>query len=38
MLCDENRKDIEEIKPEYLKGLSFHYVSDISEVLDYALL
>ncbi|MDR2472118.1 MAG: endopeptidase La [Tannerella sp.] len=38
ILCDENRKDIEEIKPEYLKGLSFHYVSDISEVLDYALL
>jgi ATP-dependent Lon protease len=38
VLSKENRKDISEIKEEYLKGLSFHYVSDISEVIDYALL
>ena len=38
LLCKENRKDIEEIKESYLKGLTFHYVSDIKEVLDYALL
>lgn len=38
ILCKENQKDIEEIKELYLKGLSFHYVSDISEVLEIALL
>jgi ATP-dependent Lon protease len=38
MLCVENEKDIEEIKPVYLKGLKFHYVKDIMEVLDFALL
>ncbi|MBN2765698.1 MAG: endopeptidase La [Paludibacteraceae bacterium] len=38
ILCVENRKDIEEIKPAYLKGLKFHYVSDIMEVLEIALL
>jgi ATP-dependent Lon protease len=38
ILCKENQKDIEEIKDTYLKGLKFHYVSDIKEVLDIALL
>lgn len=38
ILCKENKKDIEEVKELYLKGLTFHYVSDISEVLDIALL
>jgi ATP-dependent Lon protease len=38
ILCDENRKDIEEIKANYLKGLKFHYVHDIMEVLEIALL
>lgn len=38
VLCKVNQKDVEEIKPVYLKGLSFHYVEDASEVLDYALL
>src|SRR5690554_1434168 len=37
LLCEENRRDIEEIKPEYLKGLTFHYVRDMSEVLEIAL-
>ena len=37
MLCEDNRRDIEEIKPEYLKGLTFHYVKDMDEVLDVAL-
>ena len=36
ILCEENRKDIEEIKPDYLKGLTFHYVTDMSEVIDIA--
>lgn len=38
ILCDENRKDVEEIKAVYLKGLKFHYVNDIMEVLSIALL
>ena len=37
ILCDENRKDIEDIQDIYLKGLTFHYVSDIKEVLELAL-
>lgn len=38
ILCTENRKDIEDIKKEYLKGLKFHYVDSIKEVLEIALL
>lgn len=37
ILCEENRKNIEEIQPMYLTGLTFHYVSDIKEVLALAL-
>ncbi len=37
ILCADNRKDIEEIKDEYLKGLTFHYVTDMSEVIDIAI-
>jgi len=36
LLCEDNRRDINEIKEEYLKGLTFHYVSDMSEVIDIA--
>jgi ATP-dependent Lon protease len=38
VLCADNEKDIDEIKPVYLKGLKFHYVNDIMEVIDYSLL
>ncbi|MEG1616957.1 MAG: endopeptidase La [Bacteroidales bacterium] len=38
ILCIDNKKDIEEIKDTYLKGLTFHYVRDIREVLEIALL
>ena len=38
ILCEQNRKDIEEIKPEYVEGLEFIYVSTIEEVLQNALL
>ena len=38
ILCQENKKDIDEIKPEYLKGMTFHYVKDIPEVIQLALL
>lgn len=37
ILCDENRKNIEEIQDIYLEGLNFHYVKDINEVLKIAL-
>ena len=37
ILCKENRKDIENIKDTYLKGLTFHYVSTVKEVIDIAL-
>lgn len=37
ILSEDNRKDIQEIKEEYLKGLNFHYVSDMSEVIDIAI-
>ena len=38
MLREENRKDISKIKDIYLKGLNFHFVNEIMEVLDIALL
>lgn len=38
ILCTENKRDIEEINPEYLKGLTFHYVDKMSEVIDIAIL
>ena len=37
ILCEENKRDILEIKEEYLKGLTFHYVSDMYEVIQLAL-
>ena len=36
ILCKENGKDINEIKTEYLDGLTFHYVTDMQEVLQLA--
>lgn len=38
ILCEKNRKDIEEINSSYLTGLTFHYVRSMKEVLDIALL
>jgi len=37
ILSEENRKNINEIDREYLKGLTFHYVSQMHEVLDIAI-
>ena len=36
ILCKENKSDIDEIKPDYVHGLTFHYVSEMSEVLAIA--
>ena len=38
ILCAENRKDVEEINQKYLKGLTFHYVDEMREVIEIALL
>lgn len=38
ILCEDNRKDVEEIKDIYLKGLRFHFVIDVHEALKEALL
>jgi ATP-dependent Lon protease len=38
ILCKENQKDVDEIPAQYLKGLHFHYVEQMSEVLSLALL
>ncbi len=37
ILCDKNKKDIEEIKADYLKGLKFHFVSEMDEVIKLAI-
>lgn len=37
ILCEDNRRDIKEIKDEYLEGLTFHYVKEMSEVIDIAI-
>lgn len=37
ILCKDNENDIKEIKEDYLKGLKFHYVTDMSEVIDIAI-
>lgn len=38
ILSEENRKDVEDIKEAYVKGLNFQYVDQMIEVVDYALL
>jgi ATP-dependent Lon protease len=38
ILCQQNEKDVEEINKEYIKGVKFHYVSEMDEVLDFALM
>jgi ATP-dependent Lon protease len=37
VLCWLNEKDIEEIDPAFIKGLKFHYVKNMQQVLDIAL-
>ena len=38
ILCEDNLKDIDQINQKYLKGLTFHYVREMREVLDIAIL
>lgn len=37
ILCVDNKRDIDEIKESYLKGLKFHYVTEMKEVIELAL-
>ncbi len=37
ILCQANRKDIEDIPAQYLKGIQFHYVENVNDVWDFAL-
>ena len=37
ILCEDNRKDVEEIDTKYLEGMNFHYVKKATEVIDMAL-
>ena len=37
ILSSDNKKDIEEIQPMYLKGIKFHYVTEMIEVLKHSL-
>ena len=38
ILCEENKKDIDQINHKYLKGLIFHYVREMKDVLEIAIL
>jgi len=37
ILCEDNKRDIDEIKKDYLTGLTFHFVKDMGEVIDIAI-
>ena len=38
LMCEQNRKDVEDITPEFIKGMKFIYVNEMQEVLEKALL
>lgn len=38
LICEDNRKNILDIPEIYVKGVTFHYVKDVKDVLDYALI
>ena len=38
VLCEDNRRDVEDITPAYLTGLTFHYINEMSQVLPLALI
>jgi len=37
IICAQNKKDVDEIKPDYIKNLKIHYVENVDEVLELAL-
>lgn len=38
ILCERNKKDIDEIKNDYIKNLNIHYIGHVNDILDIALL
>ena len=38
LISEENRKDVQDINERYVKGLTFHFVEDVQDVLRFALL
>lgn len=38
LICQENKKNIDEIPAKYVKGVKFHYVDNVKDVLDFALI
>jgi ATP-dependent Lon protease len=37
IMCAQNEKDVQEINPEFIKGITFHYVKNMLQVLEIAL-
>jgi ATP-dependent Lon protease len=37
IMCEKNKKDVEQINPDYIKNIRFHYVKHMDEVIDLAL-
>jgi len=37
ILCWQNEKDVDEINPDYIKGVKFHYVKSMNQVIEMAL-
>ena len=37
ILCWQNEKDVEEINPDFIKGIKFHYVKTMNQVIELAL-
>lgn len=37
IMCFQNEKDVSEINPQFIKGIHFHYVKNMQQVLDIAL-
>ena len=37
ILCSQNEKDVEEIEADFIKGIRFHYVKNMGQVLELAL-
>jgi ATP-dependent Lon protease len=38
ILSEDNKRDISEIKQDYIKGIKFHYLTNMIDVLDIALI
>jgi ATP-dependent Lon protease len=37
-MCDRNRKDVEQINQTYIKGMKFHFIKTMDEVVELALM